>query len=63
MKQDDTSPSPNGGSVAYYSSRQPMEQVVDAVVDVDVDVAIPQLSQPSQLSLVHLEVNAAPGVM
>jgi hypothetical protein len=27
-----------------------MEQVMDAVVDADVDVAIPQLSQPSQLT-------------
>jgi hypothetical protein len=32
------------------SSRQAMEQVMDAVVDADVDVAFPQLSQPSQLT-------------
>jgi hypothetical protein len=37
-----------------------MEQVMDAVVDADVDGAIPKLSQPSQLSSVSLEANEAP---
>ena len=50
MCQDDTSLSIRGESSAYTSSRQAMEQVMDAVVDTDVDVAISQLSQPSQLS-------------
>jgi hypothetical protein len=56
MCQDDTSLSIRGESSAYTSSRQAMEQVMDAVVD----VAIPQLSQPSQLSSVSLEANEAP---
>lgn len=51
MKHHDTSPSPCVGSGAYISSRQPMEQVVDTVVNIDVDTAIPQL---------HLEANEAP---
>jgi hypothetical protein len=61
--QDDIAPSPSGDSSASYTSSRPaMEQVMDAVVDVDVDVAIPQLSQPSQLSLVYLEANEAPAL-
>jgi hypothetical protein len=39
---------PPAASSAYTSSRQAMEQVMDA--DADVDVAIPQLSRPSQLT-------------
>ena len=59
--QDDTAPSPDGvSSASYTSSRQTIEQVMDAVVDADVDVAIPQLSQPSPLSSVSLEANEAP---
>jgi hypothetical protein len=48
MMGDDDAPDTSFASSAYTSSRQAMVQVMDA--DADVDVAIPQLSRPSQLT-------------
>jgi ribosome biogenesis GTPase A len=45
MMGDDDAPDTSSASNAYTSSRQAMVQVMDAV-----DVAIPQLSRPSQLT-------------
>ena len=50
MMGDDDAPDTSFASSAYTSSRQAMVQVMDAVADADVDVAIPQLSRPSQLT-------------